>query len=193
MNRSKRILGIVIVILGGSMVLESTISGTFHFTQKLYQDFQTINIELQVPRTPRETSFFSVKEGQLLSLWLRYSPTSQIENKNLELAAFLIDEDDHILWNVKENLQFGHIRKSARKVRYYKFGDYRVGKAFRGYLRYEFDGTWPPVKAGALVLRKSPPARLPLKQIAFFIAGMFVFFVGIETIAKTLKKQKMSM
>jgi hypothetical protein len=184
MNRSKIVLGIGIAVLGASMVLESIIAGTFHFTQRLYQDFETIHVELQAPKTPGKTSFFSVKNGQILSLWLRYCPTTQIENKNLKLAVFLIDEDGTILWNVKEDLQFGHIRKSARKVKYYKFGDYRVGKAFRGYLRYEFDGTWPSVKTSALVLRKSPPMRLPLKQIGFFMAGIFVFIIGIETMAK---------
>ena len=192
MNKSKFVLGIVIALLGGSMVLDSIISGTFYFTRKLYQDYQTMNIELHVPQAPRKTSFFCAKAGQTLSLWLRYATTRQIENKNLKLTAFLIDDDENIVWKVEENLQFGHIRKSARKVRYYKFGNYRVGKAFRGYLRYAFDGTWPPVKTSALILRKSPPVRLPLKQICFFIAGIFVCIVGIETMAKNLKMQKTS-
>lgn len=187
MNKSKFILGIVIAFLGGAMVLESIISGTFHFARKLYQDFQTINIEVQTPQTPTKTLFFSAEEGQILSLWLRYPTTRQIENKNLKIAAFLIDENENILWELKEDFKFGHFRKSTRKVKYYKFGDYSVGKAFRGYLRYQFDGTWPPTEMSALVLRKSPPMRLPFKQIGFFVAGIFVLIVGVETIAKNFK------
>lgn len=188
MNKSKLILGIVITLLSGSVMLESVVSGGSHFAGDQYEDFQTFKIELQAPQAPLKTPFFSVEEGQMLTVWLRYA-NRQIENKHLKITVSLIDSDENAIAEFGEDFRFGHFRNSARKVRYYELGKFNFGKAFRGYLQYELDGTWTPTKTSAFVLRKSPPVQLPLKQIGFFVVGIFALIVGIETIAKNSKKQ----
>ena len=188
MNKSKYILGIAITILGGSIVLESMISGIFHFTEKLYEDFKTYNIELQALQDPIKTSFFSVEEGQLFSVWLRCS-TIQVENKNLKIAVSLIDEDGNIIREIQKDFRFGYFRDSAENIRYFKLGEYYFRKEFRGYLQYELDGTWTSTVTSALIVRISPPALLPLRQIGFFVVGIFALIVGIETIVKNSKKR----
>ncbi len=189
MDKSKFILGIAITLLGGSVMLESMISGISHFTGKFHDNFQTYSIGLQAPRAALETSFISVEEGQLLSVWLKYS-NRQIENKNLKIAVFLIDEDGNIISKFEKDFRFGRFLNSVRKVRYNKLGEYYSSKEFRGYLHYELDGTWTPSKTSALVIRKSPPVFLPLRQIGFFMAGILVLIVGIETIAKNYKGRR---
>lgn len=167
-------------------MLESMISGIFHFTGNSYEDFQTFNIELQAPQAPIKTSFFSVEEGQTLSVWFRCS-NRQVENKNLKIAVSLISEDGNVVWEDGKDFRFGNIRNNARRVKYYKLGDYNFEKEFRGYFQYELDGTWIPTTTSALVLRRSPPLLLPLKQIALFVVGLFVLIVGIETIVSNPK------
>lgn len=189
MNNSKFILGISITLLGGFIMLEGMISGMFHFAEKLYEDFKVYSIELQASQAPINTSFFSAKEDQLFSVWLRYS-TRQIENKYIKIAVSLIDEDENIITIFVGDLRFGPFRNSVKKIRYYKLGEYDFKKKFRGYIQYEFDGTWTPTETSALVLRKSPPVRLPLKQIGFFAVGIFALIVGLETISKNFKIQK---
>jgi hypothetical protein len=167
-------------------MLESMISGAFHFTGNSYEDFQTFNFELQASQAPIKTSFFSVEEGQILSVWFRCS-NRQIKNKNLKIAVSLINEDGANIWEAGKDFRFGNIRNSPRRVKYYKLGNYSFEKEFRGYLQYELDGTWIPTTTSALVLRRSPPLLLPLKQIALFVAGIFVLIVGIETIVNSSK------
>lgn len=188
MNQSKLILGIVITMLSGAIILESMISGKSHFAGDLYEDFQTINIELQALQTPLKTPFFSVEEGQILSVWFRYA-IRQIENKNLKISIFLIDEDEHIIGEFGKEFRFGDFSNRERKVKYFKLGKHTFRKEFRGYLQYELDGTWTPSKTSAFILRKSQPVPLPLKQIGFFVLGLFALFVGIETIARNSKKR----
>lgn len=183
MNKSKFILAIVIAILGGFIMLESMISGMFHFTGELHEDFQVYSIELQASRTPLKTSFFSAEEDQLLSVWLRYS-NRRIQNKNIVIAVSLIDEDENVIKEFREDFQFKPFRNSSKKIRYYKLGEYEFEKAFRGYIQYEFEGTWTPSETSALVLRKSSPVRLPLKQISFFVVGIFALVVGLETTSR---------
>jgi hypothetical protein len=188
MNKSKIILGIALTILGGFIMLESIISGGSHFTEKLNEDFQVYNIELQASQAPRKTSFFSAEKDQLFSVWLRYS-NRQMRNKNINIAASIVDEDENIITEFREDLQFGPFRNSSKKIRYYKLGAYDFKKEFRGYIQYELAGTWPPSETSALVLRKSPPLRLPLKQIGFFAVGIFALIVGLETISKNSKNK----
>lgn len=176
-------------MLGGAIILASLISGAFHFSQKLYQDFQIVHIELQSSRAPRKTAFFSVKEGRSFSVWLRYSIDQRNEKTNLRLAVSLIDEDGYLTDQFSKDFRFGAFRDGARKVRYYKLGERRFTKNFRGYLQYELDGTWTPARTSALVLRQSPPLLLPLKQIGFFLGGIFVLFIGIEKMIKKDKNQ----
>lgn len=189
MRKSKLILGIVIAILGGSIMLDSVISGTVHFSGKLNEDFQTWNIALQAPQTSPKTSFFSVQEGQRLSLWFRYL-NKPVGNKNLKIAAALIDEDENVIKEFIKDIRFSYLGEGAKKIRFLKIGAYPVQKEFRGYLRYELDGTWAPTNISALILRKSPPLRLPLKQICFFVVGIVALIVGLETIAKYFRKRK---
>ena len=165
-------------------MLASMISGIFHFSEKLYQDFQVFHIELQSSRAPLKTSFFSVKNGQVFSVWLRYSNRQRIENTNLKIAVSLVDEDGYLVAQFKEDFRFGYSRNRTRKFRYYKLGEHHFRNNFRGYLQYELDGAWPAVKTSALVLRQSPPLLLPLRQIGFFLAGIFVLIVGIEKMAR---------
>lgn len=188
MKKSKFILGIAIAVLAGLIMLESVITGIFHFTGKLSEDFQIFNIELQASQAPHKTSFFSAKKGQLFSVWLRLS-NREVENKNLSIAVFLIDEDENIKKEFREDLRFGHFRNSAKKIRYYKLGAYDFKKGFRGYIQYELDGTWTPTETSALVLRKSPPLRLPLKQIGFFMVGIIALIVGLEIIFRNSNMQ----
>jgi hypothetical protein len=182
----KFILGIAITLLGGFIMIESMISGMFHFTGKLHEDFKVYSIERQASQAPLKTSFFSAKEDQRFSVWLRYS-NRHIENKNIKIAVSLIDEDENIIMKFGEDLQFGPFRNSGKKIRYYKLGGYVFKEEFRGYMQYAFDGTWIPSETSALVLRKSPPVRLPLKQIGFFVMGIFALIVGLETISKYYK------
>ena len=186
MNKPKFILGIAITILGGALILESMISGMFHFTESSYEDFQTFNIELQAHQAPIKTSFISVNEGQILSVWLRYS-NRQISNKNLKIAVSLFNEDENIVVEFGKDFQFGKYLNGRRKIKYHKLGAYHFKNEFRGYLQYELNGTWIPTKTSAFVLRTSPPVTLPLKQIGFFLFGIFVLIVGIETVAKNYK------
>jgi hypothetical protein len=188
LNKSKLILGIAITILGGFIILESMISGGFRFTEKLNEDFQVYSIELQASQAPLKTSFFSAEEDQLFSVWLRYS-NRQMRNKNINIAVSIVDEDENIITEFREDLQFGPFRNGAKKIRYYKLGEYDFKKGFRGYIQYELAGTWPPSETSALVLRKSPPVRLPLKQIGFFVVGIFALIIGLETISKNCKNQ----
>lgn len=188
MNKSKLILGMVITLLSGSIMLESMISGASQFADNQLEDFQTFNIALQAPQSPLKTPFFSVEEGQMLTVWLRYA-NRQIEHKHLKITVALIDRDENAITEFGEDLRFGPFRKSAWKVRYYELGKINFRKAFRGYLQYELDGTWTPTKTSAFVLRKSPPVQLPLKQIGFFVVGIFALIVGIETIAKNCRKR----
>lgn len=162
------------------------ISGKFHFAGNQYEDFQTINIELQALQAPLKTPFFSVEEGQILSVWFRYA-IRQIENKNLKISVFLIDEDENRIGEFGKEFRFGYFRNRERKVKYFKLGKFNFRKEFRGYLQYELDGTWTPTKTSALILRKSQPVLLPLKQIGFFVVGLFALFVGIEIIARNCK------
>lgn len=189
MTKSKFILGIAIALLGGFIALESMISGIFQFTGKLQEDFQVYNIELQTSQTPLKTSFFSAAKGQLFSIWLRYA-NKQIENKNINIAVSLIDDDENIIKEFREDLRFGPFRNSAKKIRYYKLGEYDFKNEFRGYIQYELDGTWTPTETSALVLRKSPPVRLPFKQIGLFVAGIFALIVGLETIFNNSKLKR---
>ena len=167
-------------------MLESMISGIFHFTGKIYENFQIYNIGLQASL---KTSFFSVKQGQIFSIWLRYS-NRQIENKNINITISIIDENENIIKEFLEDLRFGYLRNSKKRIRYYKLGEYCFKKGFRGYIQYELDGTWTPTDASALILRKSPPLLLPLKQIGFFLVGIVALIVGIDTIYKNSRKQK---
>jgi hypothetical protein len=166
-------------------MLESMISGIYHFTESSYEDFQTFDIELQAHQAPIKTSFISVKEGQILTVWLRYS-NEQISNRNLIITVSLINEDEKIVAKFEKEFQFGNFLNSKRKTRYHKLGEYHLKNEFRGYLSYELNGTWTPTTS-ALVLRKSPPILLPLKQICFFVVGLFILIIGIETIAEKNK------
>lgn len=188
MNISKFILGIAIAMLGGFITLESMISGMLQFKGKSYEDFQVYSIEFRAAPAPLKTSFFSAGKDQLFSVWLRYS-YRQVSNKNISLAVSLIDEDENIIKEFEADLQFGPFRNNTKKIRYYKLGQYVFKNEFRGYIQYEIDGTWIPTETSALVLRKSPPARLPIKQIAFFVVGIFALIVGLETISKNSKKR----
>jgi hypothetical protein len=189
MNRSKFVLGIAIALLGGAVMLESMLSGVSHFTGRYYGDFQTYSIELQASQLPLKTSFISVQKDQLLSVWFRYS-NRRIDHKELKIAVFLIDEDENLIRKFEKDLRFGRFRNSKKKVRYIKLGEYRPGKEFRGYLHYKLAGTWTPTKTSALVMRKSPPVMLPLKQLGFFLAGLITLIAGSETIVKTYKKRR---
>jgi hypothetical protein len=186
LKKLKLIPAIAFIILGGAIMLESMISGTLHFTGNSHEDFQTFNIERQPSQAPIKTSFFSVEKGQTLSVWFRCS-NRQLENKNLKIAVSLINEDGAVIWEAGKDFRFGNIRNSARRVKYYKLGNYNFKKEFRGYLHSELDGTWIPTTTSALVLRRSPHLLLPLKQIALFVAGIFVLIVGIETIVNSSK------
>lgn len=190
MNRSEVIQGIAVLILGGAITLASLISGIFHFSEKLYKDFHVFHIELQSSRTPFKTGFFTIKEGQLFSVWLRHANSPQNENTSLRIAVSLIDEDGNLAGEFSKDFRFGAFRNSARKIRYLKLGEHPFRKSFRGYMQYELEGSWTPSKTSALVLRQSPPLQLPLKQIGFFLAGILVLFVGIGKMAKNLKNQR---
>lgn len=183
LNKSKFILTIAFTILGGALMLESMISGIFHFTGNLYEDFKVFGLGLQAPQAPIKTSFFYAQEGQILSVWLRFS-SRRIENQNLKIAVSLIDEDENRVWEFWKDFRFDHFRNSAGKVKYFKLGDNAFKKEFRGYLQYELNGTWTPATTSALVLRISQPVPLPLKQIGFFVVGLFVLIVGLEAISQ---------
>jgi hypothetical protein len=184
-----RVVAFIIAILGGFMMLESMISGIFHSSGKLYEDFKLYTIELHASRTPLKTTFFSVKAGQFFSVWLRYA-TRQVGNKNIDITVSLIDEDENLIKEFEGDLRFGDFRASRKRVRYHKLGEYCFHKGFRGYMQYEFDGTWTPTETSALILRNTPPLRLPLRQIGSFIVGVVALILGIDTIVKHSKKQK---
>lgn len=164
------------------------ISGMFHFNGKVYEDFQVYGIERLSAQVPIKTSFFSAEEDQIFSVWLRYS-IRQVQNKNINIAVSLIDEDETIVKEFVADLQFGPFRNSAKKIRYYKLGEHDFKTEFRGYIQYELSGTWIPTETSALVLRKSPPVHLPLRQISCFVVGIFALIVGLETIYKNFKKR----
>ncbi len=189
MSKSKLILGIVLALLGGSIMLDSVISGTVYFSSKQNEDFQTWNIALQAPQAFQKTPFFSVEAGQRLSLWFRYL-NRQTGEKNLKITASLIDEDENVIREFKKDIRFSYLGNGAKKIRFLKLDAYHVQKEFRGYLRYELEGTWTPTPISAFILRKSPPIRLPLKQICSFVVGIVALIVGLETIARYFQKRK---
>jgi hypothetical protein len=190
MRKSKfiRAIAYVIAILGGFIMLESMISGIFHFTGKLYKDFKLYTIELQASRTPQRTTYFSAKAGQRFTVWLRYA-TKQVGNKHIDITVSLIDEDENMIKEFEGDLRFGDFRFSRKRVRYHKLGQYCFHKAFRGYMLYELGGTWIPTETSAIVMQKSPPLRFPLRQIGFFVIGVVALIFSIDTIVKHSKKR----
>jgi gamma-glutamylcyclotransferase (GGCT)/AIG2-like uncharacterized protein YtfP len=189
-KKSNLILGIAIALLGGAIMVESMISAISLFAGNAYEDFQVLNIEHQERQAPLKSSFFSIEEGQLLSVWLRYS-NRRMKNTAFKLDVYLVDEDANRVKKFRGDFRFGRFHNSAKKVRFYKLGEHRFKNEFRGYLQYVLDGTWTRAKTGALVLRKSQPLYFPLKQIGFFVAGLFALFVGIETLKKFYEAQMM--
>jgi hypothetical protein len=191
MRKPKFILGITLAMIffGGFIMLESVLSGISHFTGKLSEDFKLYTFELQSSQAPLRTTFFSAKAGQLFTIWLRYS-NRQIENKNIDITVSIVDEDENTIKKFERDLRFSDFRSGKKRVRYQKLGEYCSDRGFRGYMQYELGGTWTPTEASALILRKSPPLLLPLRQIGFFIIGIVAIIVGIDTIVKLSKKQK---
>jgi hypothetical protein len=191
MKKSKlsRTIAYLIAFLGAFLMFESTISGIFHFSGKLYEEFKLYTIELQAAETPLRTTFFSAKAGQHFTVWLRYA-TWQIENKQIDITLSLIDDDEHMIKQFERGLRFGDFLSRQKRVRYHKLGEHRFDSGFRGYMQYELDGTWTPTETSALVYRKSPPLRLPLRQMGSFVVGIVALIVAIDTIVKHSKLAK---
>jgi hypothetical protein len=188
MNKTKILLGILIAIAGGVVMITSMVFAIINFAGNLYEDIHVFNINLQTPSAPSITTGFSIKEEKDLSLWLK-APNRQIENKDFEIEVFLIEKNDSADTKFNEDFRFGYSRNSSGEGQYYKLGKHSFQSGFNGYFRYKTKGTWVPAFKGNLVLRQELTSSFPVKQMGFFVIGIFVLVVGIGTIAKNSKKQ----
>ena len=189
MNKTKVIPGILITIAGGTIMITSMVFAIIHFAGNLYDDIYTFNVDMLLSSTPAITKKISIKEKKELSLWLKL-PNRQIENKDLKITVFLIDENNNVVAEFNENFRSGYFRNSSGDGQFYKIGQYSFPSGFNGYLRYETKGKWVPPFKGKFVLRQASVASFPIKQISSFIIGIFFLVVGIGTIAKNCKRQK---
>ena len=164
-------------------MLISMIFGIIQYSGSLYENIQVFGIELPSPPAALKTSLFTIEENQIISVWLKY-PDRRIENKDFKIAISLVGQNGKFLAKFVEDFNFGYFRNSTGEGQYYKLGEHAFKNGFIGYLQYETGGTWIPTRAVKLVLRRPLPFSLPLKQIGFFIMGIFVLVTGIATIAK---------
>ena len=183
MHKVKFTLGIVFAVLGGTIMLFSMVSAITHIAGSLYEDLRTFNIDLRNSPSSSTTSVFSLAEEKSLSLWLRL-PDRRIENKAFAIDVFLVGKNDTVEDEFNEDFKFGYSRNSSEEGQYYKLGSHSFPGGFNGSFRYETTGEWVPPFNGQLVLRQGSAFSVPVKQIGFFVAGIFVLLVGIGTIAK---------
>ena len=164
-------------------MLFSMVSAITHIAGSLYEDLRTFNIDLRNSPSSSTTSVFSLAEEKSLSLWLRL-PDRRIENKAFAIDVFLIGKNDTVEAEFNEDFKFGYSRNSSEEGQYYKLGSHSFPGDFNGSFRYETTGEWVPPFNGQLVLRQGSAFSVPVKQIGFFVVGIFVLLVGIGTIAK---------
>lgn len=188
MNKTKVILGILITVAGGIIMITSMVFAIIHFAGSLYKDIHTFDIMLRSAPVSATTTGFSIEEESDLSIWLKL-PDRRIENKDFEIAVFLIGQNDVVVAELNEDFGFGYFRNSSGTGQYYKIGEHTFPSGFNGSLRYETKGTWVPPFNGELVLRQSSTASLPIRKIGLFVLGLFVLIVGIGTIAKNSTRQ----
>lgn len=186
MNKTKFLLGILITILGAIIMLVSMVSGIALFAEAIYEDIYAFPARLSISTDNLETDSFSVKAGNNFSLWLKV-PNRKIENKDFTFSANLVEQNGRTIADFGEDFRFGYLRNSYGRGQYYKLGSHNFRDDFIGYLSYATSGKWIPPYDGFLVIRKSNPLTLPLKQIGIFVTGIFILITGIGTIAKNKK------
>lgn len=183
MRKIKLILGIIIAILGSFITVVSMVSGISHFAKGLYEDIYSFPVRLSITIENMKTDYLEINAGNNLSIWLKV-PDRRIENEDLVFSVYFIKQAGEETVEIKKNFKFGCFRNSSGQGQYYRLGTHYFEENFSGYLSYAIKGTWIAPYEGALVIRRSNPFSLPLKQIIFFAIGIFILIIGICTILK---------
>jgi hypothetical protein len=179
--KNKRLLAIMVTVLGGFAALTALLAVISSFTGGLYEDVHVFELKLKAAAKPLLTTGFTRADTREFSLWLKL-PDRQIENKPIELDVSLVGKSGHIDAKFHEDFRFGYVRNSSGKGQYYKLGEYDFEKGYAGAFRYQTKGSWFPPFNGKLVLRKSLATSVPIQSIGFLIMALLLLLVGVGMI-----------
>jgi len=177
--RGKKIIsGIILLIIGGTMLITSLVFGIMEFINGKYAILYSFPISLSTLVHEKTAGIVAVPSRTLLSIWLRV-PDCRIENRDFQLAVRIIDSksQDIIAW--KNIFSSNMIRNNDAEGQYYLLGMHYFNKNFLGEIQYYGKGSWVAPYNGTLVVREPRTFSMPLKKIIFLAAGIVLLAGGL--------------
>lgn len=187
MNKTKFTSGVLLAVIGGIISITSMVSGIIYIAGGLYKDINTFPLKLSDSEAPLQEAFrtpdFPVKSNNLISVWLKV-PDRKIENKDFSITGSIREKTGKVITDFDENFKFGYFRNSYGEGQYYRLCKHYFEIDSEVYLSYTTSGEWTPPYKVALVVRQSKSFSIPMKEIVFFIIGIFILITGIGSIVK---------
>lgn len=185
-KKERFVIGIMLAIIGGTIMITSLVFGIIKFANNRYDDIYTFTVKLTGQKKDSFCGSFFARKKEELSFWLKV-PDRRIENRDFQLGINISDREKSIDTSWKNDFKFGYWRNSSGQGQYYHLGTYVFETNFMGSLCYKTSGTWTAPYNGALVVRRKHPMEAPYKDIVFFFTGMLFITLGLEAIAKNKK------
>ncbi|MBI4845699.1 MAG: hypothetical protein HY810_04395 [Candidatus Omnitrophica bacterium] len=177
--KKKIIIGILLIIIGGTVVITNMVFGINRLISNLYEDCYVFPMRLSNQKQKAFCGIFNAKQGELLSFWLKV-PDRRIENKDFDLVISLYDDKDNLVKTIPNSFNHGYFRNGSRLGQYYLLGSHQILNEFDGSLKYISSGNWVAPYNGYLVIRKTKPLFAPIQEILLCLLGVFIAWAGIN-------------
>jgi len=177
-KKEKFIIGILLAIIGGTLVITSLVFGIIRVAKGLYTDVASFPVEMSMQKGEKGVGIFTAGKDEIFSFWLKV-PDRKIEKQDFNLSISLQDETRETTATWKNNFSFGYMRNSYGEGQYYRLGTHRFNSDFRGKISYVCSGSWIPPYNGTIVARKVTKIIIPLKHINVCLLGALVSLIGI--------------
>jgi hypothetical protein len=177
MKKKNRILGILIIALGGILSLFNMVSGITVYAAGKYSDLESTKIVLTRGFKGKSEMMF-LNGPQTVSVWLKM-PDRKIENQDISVSVYLTTEEGNRYTTHEEGFGKGYVRNSFGAGQYYKIGDYLIDEPFKGYLHSEVRGSWTTSRPADLVVRRQEASKVPFENKLAFLGGVLIIGGGI--------------
>lgn len=175
LKREKLIIGVVGIILGGTIAVTSVVFGLKLCSKCFYADIDKYSIRLSGQKEEAVVGLFLAKREDVLSFWLKV-PDRRIENQNFKLVLKIYDRNNQAAASFRSDFSYGYFRDgSAGQGQYYLLGAHRFENDFWGVLKYVNEGDWIAPYNGLIVIRTSGCISPPYREILICILGALIF------------------
>ncbi|MFH1459572.1 MAG: hypothetical protein ABIG64_04280 [Candidatus Omnitrophota bacterium] len=184
--KERMILGIILTIIGGTILITSLVFGIIKLANGRYEDINIFSARLTAQNKKINAGTFIANANESLSFWLKV-PDRRIENRDFLLSVSIEDQNNQALATWMNNFSLGSLRNSSGFGQYYGLGTHYFHNDLVANLTYKIQGQWIAPYKGYLVIRKTRPLKIPTKHILCFTLGIIIIFSGVGIIIKNKK------